>query len=580
MPARSRRRLPRLTALARLAALVLVAVAVVAGLASARATVEPDAVRPVEERLPAFPLERLEPGLRGFGLTAGPGNLVERFSVTVLALQQAYGPGGLPLVLVETGGPVIEAAGGVAAGMSGSPVYLDLDGERALLGAIGYIFPDADGALALVTPIGAMREQTAVGHAAFRLPPGARPVATPVLVAGLGERALALLDETVLRATPVRLEPLRGGGAGAAQTVDPEGVDPLGSDATDEPPQAGSAAAIQLVRGDVGVAAIGTVTEVKGDEVLALGHPFLGTGPAAWDLAPAAVTAIVPGRRVPFKLANVAPGRWGTVVADRPAGVAARLGHPSASIPVTLSLTTEDRSEVLRFAVADHEALWPALVAVATLEGLDRTWQRVAGGSASLAWELEFEDGPPLRLVEDVSSESDVALATARMAAAPLALLAQNPFEAPRPRGLQVLIEVDERRRDGDIVEALLEAGPVRAGASIGLLLRMQPWRSQGEVHTLTVTLPEPLDPDAELVVRGAGVPRDDEHEGGVDMLVLSYAELLTVLRERPRSGDLVVEVRSPDGRWELLERRSFPYLVRGLVRVPLPLAEADDDDE
>ena len=582
MPVRPRRTLPRRSTLTRRASLALLALAIAAALGGSGATVEPDARPSIDEPLPAFPLEQLEPGLRGFGLTAGPGNRVERFSVTVLALQEAYGPGGLPLVLVATGGPVIEAAGGVAAGMSGSPVYLDLDGERALLGAIGYVFPDADGALALVTPIEAMRDQTGIGDAAAWLPPGARPVATPVLVAGLGERALALLDETVLRAAPVRLEPLRGGGAGTAPVPasDAHQVEGHDSDAVEAPPQAGSAVAIQLVRGDVMVAAIGTVTEVTGREVLALGHPFLGTGPAGWALAPAEVTAIVPGRRVPFKLANVAPGRWGTVVADWPAGVAARLDHPPASIPVTLSLSAGGRSEVLRFDVAAHEALWPALVAVATLEGLDRTWRRVAGGSASLAWELELAGGPPLRLVEDVSSQHDLALAAARMAAAPLALLAQNPFEAPRPLGLQVVIEVDERRLDGELVEALLEAGPVQAGSSVGLLLRVQPWRAQGEVHTITVTLPEALDPEPELVVRGAGVPRDDEHEGGVDTLVLSYAELLTVLRERPRSGDLIVEVRGADGRWELLERRSFPYLVRGLVRVPLPVAEADDDDE
>ena len=574
MPARPGRTLRQLVAQA------VLALVVVTMLGGAGATVEPDAPHPADERLPAFPLERLEPGLPGFGLTAGPGNLVERFSVTVLALQEAFGPGGLPLVLIETSGPVIEGAGGVAAGMSGSPVYLELDGERAVLGAIGYVFPDADGALALVTPIDAMRDQAGIGDAHAWLPPGAQPVATPVLVAGLGERAVALLDETVLRATPVRLEPLRGGGAGAAPATDPPAPDGRASDASETPPRPGSAAAIQLIWGDVVVAAIGTVTEVTGHEVLALGHPFLATGPAGWALAPAVVTAIVPGRRVPFKLANVAPGHWGTVVADWPAGVAARLDHPPASIPVTLSLAAEGRSEVLRFEVAEHEALWPALVAVATLEGLDRTWRRVAGGSASLAWELELEGGPALRLVEDVSSERDVALAAARMAAAPLALLAQNPFEAPRPLGLQVVIEVEDQRRDGELVEALLEAGPVQAGASVGLLLRLQPWRRQGEVHTLTVTLPEALDPDAELVVRGAGVPRDDEHEGGVDTLVLSYAELLTVLRERPRSGDLVVEVRGADGRWEVLERRSFPYLVRGLVRVPLPIAEADDDEE
>ena len=522
---------------------------------------------PVEQRLAAFPLDRLEPGLEGHGLTAGPGNRLERFWVTVLARQDGLGPGGLPLVLIETSGPLIEAAGGVAAGMSGSPVYLDLDGNQALLGAIAYIFPDASGNLALVTPIEAMREQTLDRSQPLPLPDGAQPVATPVLVAGLGERALGLLEATVLARASQRLEAVRAGGSAA-------------EDGAAGPPVPGSAIALQLVRGDVDVAAVGTVTEVFGAELLALGHPFLGTGPASWALAPALITAIVPSRQVPFKLANIAPDLLGAVIADRPAGVAAHLGEPPALIPVTLTVDAEGRREVLRFEVVAAEPWWPLLVAVATLEGLDRAWRRVSPGSATLAWDLELDGGPPLRLLEEVSSASDVVLAAARMAGAPLALLAENAFETPRPTALQLLIEVDERRRDGELVEVLVESGPLRAGESLGLLLRLQPWRRPSEVHTLTVTLPTDLHPEPELVIRGAGEPRDDDHDGGVDMLILSYAELLTLLRERPRSGDLVVEVRDADGRWQLLERREFPYQVRGVERIALDLAEADDDDE
>ncbi len=521
-------------------------------------------------RLPAFPLDLVRPGLTGYGLTMGPGDQLERFEVRVLALQPGFGPGGLPLVLVETRGALIDAAGGVAAGMSGSPVYLDHAGERMLLGAIGYVFPDADGRLALVTPIEAMRAHVGMAGstagpdgAAAGLPAGAQPVATPLLVAGLGPRALALLEDTVTDAASHPLALVQAGGAGSTATAPPS-LEP------------GSAMAIALVRGDVDIAAIGTVTEVFGDELLGLGHPFFGIGASAWVLAPASVTAVVPNRRVPFKLGVVGPEVLGTVVEDRPAGVAARLGVEPPLLSVTLTIDAGGERSVLRFDVVTAEPLWPALVGVATLEALDRTWRQVSAGSARLAWELELAGGPPLRLLEEVSHQGDVALAAARMAAAPLALLAGNPFETPRPSSLQLLIEVDDVRRDGELVEALLEAGPVAAGGTVGLFVRLQPWRRQSEVHGFTVTLPEALAEGAELVVRGAAEPRDDEHEGGIDTVILSYAELLTVLRERPRSGDLVIEVRGADGRWQLLERRSFPYLVRGVERVPLVMSESE----
>ena len=519
--------------------------------------------------LPAFPLERLVPGDRGHGLTEGPGGRIERFEVRVVALQEGLGPAGLDLVLIEARGPVIDAAGGVAAGMSGSPVYLELDGAPALLGAIGYVFPNATGSLALVTPIDAMRRQ-ALGAHAFGGAEGIVPVSTPLLVAGLGARALALLEEVVLRDAMMPFVPIQAGGTSASRTR---------TDAT-ERVEPGSAVAIGLVRGDVDVAAVGTVTEVDGDRLLALGHAFFGGGPSDWLLASATVTAIVPSRVVPFKLAVIDDRPLGAVVQDRPAGIAAQLGATPGSIDVTLHVDVAGVRDTLRFEVVADETLWPALVAVATLEGLDRVWQRVSSGSARLAWELELEGGPPLRLLDEVSHASDVTLASARMAGAPLALVAGNPFETPRPTSLQLIVELDEGRRDAELVEALLDEGPLRAGASVGLFLRVQPWRRQSEVHSMTVRLPDDLGADTTLVVRGAGEPRDDDHDGSVDGLILSYAELLTVLRERPRRGDLLVEVLGADGRWELLERRSLPHLVHGVERIELSLEASDDTSE
>ena len=106
---------------------------------------------------PAFPLEAVAPGLRGYGLTEGPSG-VERFDVEVLALQEGFGLA-FPLVLVRASGGLVDVGGGVAAGMSGSPVVLTDGPEERVLGAIGYVFPDSAGGLALVTPIGAMRSE-------------------------------------------------------------------------------------------------------------------------------------------------------------------------------------------------------------------------------------------------------------------------------------------------------------------------------------------------------------------------------------------------------------------------------------
>src|SRR5690606_35589088 len=177
-------------------------------------------------RRPDLRVEDVTVGQRGHAVTAGPGNRLERFPVEVVAVLWDAGPG-FPLVLVRAGGPFIEATGGIAAGMSGSPVYLDTDVGAALLGAIGYVFPNADHELALVTPIAAMRsaaradaEATPATRASDAhepdLPfvPGlgrAEPVATPILMPGASPRVASML-QPLFRNVAVTPFPAQGGG--------------------------------------------------------------------------------------------------------------------------------------------------------------------------------------------------------------------------------------------------------------------------------------------------------------------------------------------------------------------------------
>lgn len=513
---------------------------------------------------PAFPLEAVEPGLRGYGLTEGPAG-IERFEVEVLALQEGFGLG-FPLVLVRASGGLVEAGGGVSAGMSGSPVVLGAGPDERLLGAIGYVFPDSVGGLALVTPIGAMRAGDGPGAAAVaRTALGAVPVATPLLVSGLGARALALLQGDVLALGATPIQAVQGGGGRAAASA---------------PPVPGAAVAVQWVRGDVDVGAVGTVTEVAGDRLLAFGHPVLGIGPVDWPLARAAITAVVPNRTVPFKLANTAADSVGAIDQDRPAAIGGRLGAAADLLPVTLTVAYGDATAALRFEVVRDEALWPTLVAVATLEALDRVRARVGEGTATLHWDVNFPSGPGLRLTEAVVDADDVATAAARLAGGPLALLAANPFEATRPTRLALLVRLEDRRRDVEVRRATVNPGPIEAGAVVPLLLRLQPWRRPGEVRTLDVRLPEDLHGRVELVVRGGAAPREADGDGPPDPddAPLTFDELLAFLRERPGGGDLVVEARAEGGAWVRLERQEVSGYVTGRVELTLDVEPPADE--
>jgi hypothetical protein len=145
-----------------------------------------------------FALEQVTPGLKGYAITAGAGNKLEKFPIEVIALQYDFGLG-FPLVLVKASGDFIETTGGVAAGMSGSPVYLPTSNGDALLGAISRVFPESDHKLALVTPIEQMRgvrtlSYTPFGEEIFAGLGESVPVSTPLLLSGVSERASTQLE--------------------------------------------------------------------------------------------------------------------------------------------------------------------------------------------------------------------------------------------------------------------------------------------------------------------------------------------------------------------------------------------------
>lgn len=519
-------------------------------------------------------VERVVVGDKGHAITAGAGNSLERFDIEVLGVLESGG-NGFPLLLVRASGALIQSSGGVAAGMSGSPVYLETEQGPALAGAIGYVFPDAVDTVALVTPIAAMRAAatggSALGTLALTLPGygQAQPVATPLLLAGAGERAAALL-QPLFQTGRVALLPVQAGGTASA-----------GSDADFEVVP-GSAVAVSLISGDVLLSAVGTVTAVDGDGILAFGHPFLEAGRTALPFVPAYVTAIIASRSVPFKLANVGARVLGTIQQDRPAALAGRLGMKPPTIAVTLTFVGVPGSPRYQFQVAADDHLYPSLVATGALQLIDRTLAATHGGFADLAWEIGLAGGEQLNVLEQVNHPSDIALAAARLAGGPLALLAGNEFRQASVERIGLNVRLDERQRVASLEEAVLEATEVTAGGAAHVHLRLQPYRQPAVVRTVTVPLPADLEGPLTLLLRGGSVPRDTGDERLDERKVdapRSFGELLDALRSRVQASELVVEALTAEGELLRLARAPFPFVIDGHEKVELTLLAPPGSD-
>jgi hypothetical protein len=387
------------------------------------------------------------------------------------------------------------------------------------------------------------------------------------LVNGLGPRPLALLVEELGAFAPLAWQAQSSGGA---------------RDLAPTPLEPGSPVGVAWVRGDIDIAAVGTVTEVRGDQVLAFGHRLLGVGPVAWPLIPAEVVALVPNRSVPFKLANVGNTVLGSVTQDRAAAVVARLAAEPELLPVELTVVTADNRVTLGFAVVRDPQLWPTLVAAASLEAIERARGKIGAGTASIDWEIGLASAAPLRLSEQVVAGGDVNLPAARLIAAPLQLLATNPFQDPGVERVSLLVLLDDTRRDSEVLKLLDDGAPAVAGEMVRLFVSLQPWRRAGVVVPVDVRWPEALHGRIEVVARGASTPRrpGDEDPSDPDDAPLTFDELLVFLRERPAGGDLVIEARRPGERWQRIARVPIQGFAHGRAELSLEVAVAPEGQE
>jgi hypothetical protein len=95
-----------------------------------------------------FPVDQIQPGLKGVGKTVFEGDKIEDFQVEFLGvLKNVMAPRHDIILGRLSGGPLEKT--GVIAGMSGSPVYVD----GKLVGAVALSFPFSKEAVAGITPI-------------------------------------------------------------------------------------------------------------------------------------------------------------------------------------------------------------------------------------------------------------------------------------------------------------------------------------------------------------------------------------------------------------------------------------------
>ena len=282
------------------------------------------------------------------------------------------GPFGTPVYECELTDESAEALGGVAAGMSGSPVGPPGRVMGALAFAYSYSKPPYR---FLVTPIDYMEaaidhptfgefleEEGAPGAPALALNSLYGPVKTPMMITGIQSHRIQELSSYLSDSRFNFVELF--GDIGGVPAAPPVGATTRLS--------AGDMIGTAVVTGDVtNLIGFGTVTQVYDDTFVAFGHPFLADGKSALPIYRAVTHGILSRLVLSTKSVSAYGNPIGTISKDLHPAIVGELGRGPAMIPVKLSYHPVNNTVIEKHHVVAYGQEWAiSFVAAVTMDAI------------------------------------------------------------------------------------------------------------------------------------------------------------------------------------------------------------------
>ena len=451
-----------------------------------------------------MPLSEVRPGMRATVRTVFEGGRVEEFGAEIIGVMDSYLGPHQDLILARLIGDRV-AFTGVAAGMSGSPVYID----GRLIGALSYrMGAFMKEPIAGITPIEYMLrvpEASDVPASPMSAPAsvaalggdGLQPIEAPLMIAGAPAKAIELYADDLSRLGLGRLVPGSVGvwsSAGAASAASPAPT-PAGSPGPSI--RAGDPVAAQLVTGDISFAATGTVTYVDQDKVYAFGHPAFLSGAAELPMARAEILTTLASLQASNKMPRILD-TIGTFRQSRLPAMTGVIGPRPRMVPVTVHTTGGSGARSFRFEVVDHKVFTPPLVGFITAASLINTPWYSDEATLSLQARIELEGHHDV-LINDLYSDlpggQPSAAALARDVQGLFGAVFQNRWEQPVVKSIDVDVATVEKS-EVSVVEGVYPTRvELEPGDDLELRVVIRPYRGSSFIRKFTYHVPEGTPP-------------------------------------------------------------------------------------
>lgn len=520
-----------------------------------------------KRELRIFPVTELREGMRGTARTVFRGTKSEEFNVEILGVIPNWIGPKQDMIVGKLSGANAERTS-VFAGMSGSPVFID----GRLVGAISYSFPFSKEPMCGITPFEQMTsvvEQAAAvrmssARPAFTysellsntwkpdlfdvsqralasgFPESSRlmavagqtfaPISTPVTFSGISQRTLDMFAPELTRAgiLPVAA----AGGGSAVKALKPYNETTL---------LGGDSVVVHLARGDIEIAAAGTVTHRDGDKIYAFGHPFFRLGSTNLPMSESHVVTVVPNANNSFKLA-VPDATVGSMTQDRSTVIYGKLGQAPRMLPVRIKLTTSrGRTEEVNFEAAFDQILTPLIVNVGVADTLQANERGIGLSTIQVDGQIRVKGEAPIRINRRFSGAQASAFASFS-ATVPLAALLKADFDGMEISGIDLHLKATDGGKSAVVDRIAVDKIRARAGETVEVSVFQRGESGKIIVQKVPVTIPADTAAGMISIVVGDG-SSIQQNQPVLQFTPKTAGELIATINRLKRSDRLYVHL-------------------------------------
>ncbi len=457
-----------------------------------------------------YPLRDVKPGQQAVAWTVFQGTTPEAVPIEIVGVWKNYLGPREDVIIGKMGGRAKET--NVAAGMSGSPVYID----GKLVGAVSLRFsvfsPDA---ICGITPIDYMLEiqdfdtsrpvdartpdrAPAQRAAATEMPaelaaalgrvPSMTPIDMPLSFSGFAPQAMRGIEAMLAN---VGVSAVQGGAMAGTLTSKP-------APGWEKALNPGEAVSGVLVSGDMSVTGMGTVTYNDGKRILAFGHPFYNLGPIDMPMAKSEILMVLSSSYQPTKMGN-ATEVVGALRQDRFAGIMGELGTEAQSIPVHLKLRAFGgngavlKQKDLNVRVFVHERWTPFLMNITLMNSLQQMNEFSENITYRFSGDVNLTGGGRIQL-SNVLAPGDSVVPLPNMLGQwwgdKFNRLFLNPVNSPKLDRVEVAVDLIPERQVASIDSAWTPSTEVLAGSEVPIKVFLRPYRGERIERDIKVRIP------------------------------------------------------------------------------------------